>query len=215
MSFPVQAFIDSLTQFSGTNLFNPWRDVSDADAGDHMPAVRRRLLAQHLDCPSPRAIFVNDTNNFYGSRQTGVPMTSEYLILNGRIPRLYYNERMTNTPGMSHDPAAGTFWQFLNRSTIADQTLCWDLLPFQPFRPSTGLNRTPEREEYDAGYIWLQQLLIAHEGVPVVAIGARVRDMMRRYKLHADYFVRHPSRGGINDARDAIDSISGRTATPA
>lgn len=212
MTFPIDAFVDSLQGFdTGRDLFNPWRDVTADDAHDNMPQVRRDLLRQHLWCAVPRLIIVNDTNNYYGSRQTGVPLTSEYLILNRRVPRLQYDQRMTNTANMFADPSAGLFWQLLPQAGLAEQTLCWDVLPFQPYRASSGMNRKPSDDEFALGKAWLQELLGAFPDAAVLGVGAQVRDTLRQLGRNADW-VKHPSRGGAGTLKAILNDIASRDA---
>lgn len=212
MSFPIDAFVDSLAEFDGKDLFNPWRNTTDTDISPQMPQIRQNLLKQHLSCATPRLIIVNDALNYYGSRQTGVPLTSEYLVLNHRIPRLSCDHRMTNTPNMFNDPSAGFFWQLLHRHSLAERTLCWDLLPFQPYRPSTGLNRTPKPDELDVGMAWIDELLRAFAGTPVLAVGARVRDELKKLGVRDAINTPHPSRGGVPKTKAAIEEIAGMAA---
>jgi hypothetical protein len=211
MSLPIDAFISSLTDFRGENLHNPWAEVSETDISDDMPALRRRLLKQHLLCPTPCVILVNDTNNYYGSRQTGVSMTSEYLVINRRIPRLNRVDRITNTTNPMHDTVAAYFWQVLHRHGIADYTICWDLLPFQPYRPSTGLNRKPTKDELACGRIWLHELLVAYPNVPVIGVGARVRNELQHMGRREAFFVANPARSDESAADQVIMDIAARS----
>ena len=54
----IETFIQHLSEYQGTNVFNPWRDYdAQCDIGPQAPAVRRRQLHDYLQYRLAKASY--------------------------------------------------------------------------------------------------------------------------------------------------------------
>ena len=84
----VSRFLRLLTQPCGPHTFNPWTDLDPTtDAEPDAPTQRLVRLRAHLDC-SPHSILIGEAPGYQGCKVSGIPFTSERLILEGAIPRV-------------------------------------------------------------------------------------------------------------------------------
>lgn len=178
MQLPVDAFVDGVASFAQAGLYNPWREPHEDDAAGDMVALRKELLAKHLRAPMPSLLLIGEAGNYFTSRVTGVPMVSEHLLINERIPRLSIEQQISNGKSPVADAAAATIWNVLHAEGVAERTLCWDILPWQPYRVAGKRNRAPAEEELMLGGDLLKELLAVNPNALVVGIGARARSVL-------------------------------------
>ena len=76
-------FVESLTAYSGTNVFNPWRDSDGvADVGAMAPAIRRLNLTAYLGLRQDvDYIFMAEALGYQGGHFSGVALTCERMLL--------------------------------------------------------------------------------------------------------------------------------------
>ena len=220
MRFRPQPFVESLSKIeipdnSAGTLLNPYFEPVDVDIDNDMPARRRLYLENHIARCEPTLILVTDTLTYYGSRQTGVPLTSEWLVINNRIPRVPLTPknlppggRLTNTDQPFNEPGASAIWQSLTLNNLADRTICWPVLPLQPYRADTGHNRMPTKEEMELGLRWLDMLIQFSGQAEVITIGSRVRDLFSKHKMPYRCALKQPSRGGITEYNQVFSEIA-------
>jgi len=108
MKIPPQKFVESLAHLELPDnpdgpLLNPYFSPLAVDIDNEMPARRRLYLANHIAHAAPVLILVTATLSYDGSRLTGVPLTSEWLVINDLVPRA-----PLNSPATICQPAAGS-----------------------------------------------------------------------------------------------------------
>lgn len=184
------------------DVFNPWvhHDDSTDLAGD-APAARRSRLLAHLDVAA-RHVLIGEAAGYQGCKVSGMPFTSERLILAGAIPRISKPAaRLTARTRPWSEPSATTVWGTLQALGIAEHTVLWNAYPWHPHKP--GLlhsNRTPTRTERLVGVPVLHALLDLFPGARVFAVGRNAEASLQEMGITATP-LRHPSMGGAMEFR--------------
>lgn len=206
---PLDTFWQLLDQPSTRDVFNPW---TDHDAGTDLrrdaPRFRRERLAAHLDT-DPAVILVGEAPGYQGCHVTGIPFTSERLVIAGSIPRVSAEApRLSSRRLPWSEPSATTVWGILHQLGLAERTVLWNAYPWHPYKPGNRQsNRTPTPAEREAGVPVLRALLAAFPHARVFAVGRTAEASMRDAGQAAEA-LRHPSMGGAalfrGQLRDAL-----------
>ncbi len=216
-----EQFVASLSHYRATAVFNPWRDMdSQHDRDDRGPAIRRQQLLGYLQ----ERIGVADTLlcaeaiGYQGGHFSGIPMTSERLLLGGLSHKNLYPEmvfqnlspqrtsRADLKPQGFTEPTATIVWGFLAEQGIDPRrVILWNAFPWHPYHPAKGMlsNRTPKETELVAGHQMLMQLLKLGQFRQVVAIGEKSALQLQQLGIAA-VKVRHPANGGAGKFRSQM-----------
>jgi uracil-DNA glycosylase len=166
--------------------------------GVRQNAIRRsnlRLYFQQIG--TPRILLVGEAPSYRGGRLTGIPFTSESIMLCGARPFLGSHRGYRKaTPGrkLSTEASATMVWAAIRH--IDPLPLLWNAFPFHPFaagNPSS--NRVPAVGELLIGAPFLESLLQLFPIERVVAIGNQAERSLTHLGI-AHQKVRHPSQGG-------------------
>lgn len=209
------AFLRSLQDAVPADVFNPWTQC-DATTDLTADAARRRLarLRAHL-ATDAIAVLVGEAAGYQGCKVSGIPFTSERLILEGAIPRIDAPAgRLSSRLRPWSEPSATTVWKTLHALGIAPRTVLWNAYPWHPHKPGMRhSNRTPTRAERVAGVPVLEALLRLFPGARVFAVGRNAECSLAELGIAA-IGLRHPSMGGAatfaRQLRAAIGEASGR-----
>jgi uracil-DNA glycosylase len=167
----MEELIERLRRASIGATFNFYRDGEGAAGRCHR---LRTYLEVRQNAP---LLLVGEAAGHRGARVSGIPFTSERQ-LTGRGPA---------------EATATIVRRTLAELGLEDQTLCWNVVPTHPHRPSLPhTNRRPTRVEIDASRPFMRELA---QGRTVVAVGR-----LAEAALGAPY-VRHPSHGGAAEFR--------------
>ena len=170
----MEELIERLRRATIGATFNFYRDGDGADARRH------RLLAYLEARDSAPLLLVGEAAGHRGARVSGIPFTSERQ-LTGRGPA---------------EATATIVRRTLAELGLEEETLCWNVVPTHPHRPSRpNTNRAPTRAEIDISRPFLHELA---RGRTVVAVGR-----VAQAALGAPY-VRHPSHGGAAEFRRGL-----------
>lgn len=192
------SFFRSLLRASGPRTFNPWTDRDPGtDASSSAPQDRLERLRAHLSIPA-RYILIGEAAGYQGCKVSGIPFTSERLILAGAIPRIAPDcDRLTSRLRPWSEPSATTVWRTLHEQGIAEETLLWNAFPWHPHKPGNRQsNRTPTAAERELGLPILERLLDLHPGARVFAVGRNAEVSLGLLSRPA-IPLRHPSMGGV------------------
>lgn len=198
-------FFSLLQQQAGPDAFNPWRDVDPGtDAVSDAAAARRERLSAFL-AAQPRWLLLGEASGYQGAHVSGIPFTSERLLLEGAIPRVDVGGRRLSTrPRPWSEPSATTVWGTLHALGRAGSTLLWNACPWHPHRPGQlQSNRTPTPAERRAGIPVLEALLRAFPGVRCFAVGRLAAQSLAEFGVPATP-LRHPSMGGATAFREGL-----------
>jgi len=164
----------------------------------------------------PRSLLVGEAAGYRGCRLTGIPFTSEQIIMNsvavngpgtGRI--LFGSENGYRLAAENRRPlgeaTATVVWAGITK--LEPIPLLWNAFPFHPHqagRPQS--NRRPSSDELSVGRQFMLTLLELFNLQQVIAVGRVAEKALKEIGLTTQY-VRHPSHGGRQGFLSALSSI--------
>ena len=193
-------FFRSLARMPGPHTFNPWADYDPStDISSSAPRERRERLRAHLSKPA-RYILIGEAAGYQGCKVSGIPFTSERLILSGEIPRISTNgNRLTSRARPWSEPSATTVWRTLFELGAAEHTILWNAFPWHPHKPQEPFsNRTPTPAERALGLPVLECLLSLYPNARLFAVGRNAECSMHSLGGRRAIPLRHPSMGGAS-----------------
>jgi len=198
-------------------LFNPWSQIDEEnDIGPHSSAIRRKHLAVYFRerLGKARLAIVGEALGYRGGHFSGIPMTSERMLL-GKQPVILagIKPRRTSKPSICPDgfsePTATIVWgALLKIGILPDEFVLWNAFPWHSFDPHRGLlsNRTPNKSEQLSGRPVLKAFLELFACEQIVALGKIAAAQLEQLDVNA-YCVRHPASGGAKLFRQQIAAI--------
>src|SRR5215216_830885 len=210
----LEDFLWLLKTNPSTAVFNPWWEVDvQNDIGPTACGIRRKQLCVYLRerFVNARVAIVGEALGYRGGHFTGIPMTSERMLLGkqGNIVAAI-KPRRTSKPeicptGFS-EPTATIVWSALLRLGLkSDEFVLWNAFPWHSFDPRRGLlsNRTPNKSEQLSGRPVLRVFLQLFSCDQVVALGKIAAAQLEQLGVNA-HCVRHPASGGAKLFRQQI-----------
>lgn len=211
MSHPALArFYRLLLAQCGAHVFNPWtqRD-EDNDGGLNGPAARLQRLRAHLRVDA-RRVLIGEASGYQGAHVSGIPFTSERVILAGAVPRVQVRAARLSLRHIPwSEPSATTVWGTLHALGIAQTTVLWNAFPWHPHKPGRlQSNRTPTRAERVLGLAALDALLHAFPQAQLFAVGRHAQLALGQLGREA-IALRHPSMGGARRFSEGLRAAVG------
>lgn len=221
-----ERFVTSLSDYRAPAVFNPWAEVDgDNEQGHQGPDIRRRQLSCYLKerIGVADSLLCAEAIGYQGGHFSGIPMTSERLLLGGLVHKGLHPEMVfrglvpqrTSLPAVRQqgftEPTATIVWGFLADQKIDPRrVVLWNAFPWHPYQPQRGLlsNRTPTDEELAAGHKVLQQLLALGRFRQVIAVGEKSALQLHKLGITATK-VRHPANGGAGRFRVQMHELLG------
>jgi uracil-DNA glycosylase len=207
----MEEFLALLQARTPRDVFNPWTQ-RDAGTDLHRDAAARRQarLRAHV-AGDIRVLLLGEAPGYQGCHVSGIPFTSERLILAGAIPRLPAEGRLSTRERPWSEPSATTVWGTLHELGIAGEVMLWNAYPWHPHRPGElQSNRTPTREEREQGLPVLRALLAAlGPELRIFAVGRTAEASLADAGV-ASEALRHPSMGGAAQFRAQLRAALGR-----
>jgi uracil-DNA glycosylase len=210
-------FLRLLTAFPSGAVFNPWWEFDEEnDIGPHSPAIRRKHLAVYFRerVGTARLAIVGEALGYRGGHFSGIPMTSERMLLGKRQDIVAgIKPRRTSRPsvcpnGFSEATATIVWGALLRLGLKPDQFVLWNAFPWHSFDPHRGMlsNRMPNKSERAAGLPVLKAFLELFPRDQVVALGKIAAAQLEELNVNA-HCVRHPASGGAKLFRQQIAKI--------
>lgn len=216
----ITAFVTRLaqTQLEGP-LFNPYAVQVANPQLTLANAIRREnlllFLSYHVtNCP--RLMLVGEAPGYRGCRLTGVPFTSEAIILDQRTTPFGAEAGFRKTAEREtivKEATATMVWSALaGRRPLP---LLWNALPFHPHdltQPDS--NRRPTRQELVLGAPFLVEMMEIFRPQVVVAIGRSAEGSLAYAGVGRFQRLRHPSHGGKKaffEGLARIDALTGNS----
>jgi uracil-DNA glycosylase len=199
MDAGIRLLLDQLAALPGSDrLFNPY---AESQPGGE---TRRQNCALYLDDMlkrQPQTVMVFEAPGYRGCRFSGVPVTSERIMLRGIEQWGLFGEGYCPTsdiPGGYAEMTATILWEALQQ--YADQPpLIWNTVPLHPHQPGKALsNRTPTIGEQRAGAALIDDVIALFRPSRVLAVGRTAQNMLAERGVDA-LPLRHPSQGGKPD----------------
>jgi uracil-DNA glycosylase len=154
MTITIEQLISAIADYQEPKVFNPWSQSCPNEISTKYFLQRRKNLKAHLSCPDPLCILIGEAAGFRGARFTGVPFTSEKLLVDQAIPRVENpkGERITTRHIPWKEPSATIVWKELHKHQVADRTILFNAVPWHPEGKDGPLtNRAPNADEKKAG----------------------------------------------------------------
>jgi uracil-DNA glycosylase len=204
----LESFIQAISEPRFPGLFNPWSEQSDHESNPDGALGRRERLKSHLSCPEPRILLIGEAAGYQGCRFSGIPFTSERLLLEGKIPRV---DKLASRISLRHrpwsEPSATIVWKTLDVLNLTEHVVLSNAVPWHPFGERGPLsNRTPTRYERENGQAYLLLFLRLFTDVPVVALGKTASRSLNALGV-AHTQVRHPAYGGALKFREGLSRV--------
>ena len=208
-------------------VFNPWWQADDKnDIGENALGIRRKQLRAYLGdrLGKVRLAIVGEALGYRGGHFTGIPMTSERILLGrnknvGIGAKQFFSDIVacrTSKQEICRDgfsePTATIVWSSLLKLGIKPtEFVLWNAFPWHSFDPDERLlsNRTPTRSERAAGLPVLKAFLKLFPCDQVVALGRIATAQLEATDVDASRLrgIRHPASGGAKLFRKQIAEV--------
>jgi uracil-DNA glycosylase len=220
----VEKFIRLLKESPPGAVFNPWWEVDQQnDISQRAPAIRRQQLRTYFRqrLGKARVAVVGEALGYRGGHFSGIPMTSERILLgkkkdSGVEPTRVFSgvkPRRTSKPQKCRDgfsePTATIVWSTLLKLGFpSEQFVLWNAFPWHSFDPRRSIlsNRTPTKKERGAGLPVLRAFLDLFPCGGIIALGNVAASQLTELNVQA-VRVRHPASGGAKLFRQQISRI--------
>ena len=197
MDSEINSFIEILASVQASaSFFNQYsHEVS-------VNCVRRKnlfLYLQQMANIQPQILLVGEAPGYRGCRLTGVPFTSEFILLEGLEQLGLFGEsrgygKTEEFRKTMREASASIVWKTL--VTTPRLPLIWNAFPFHPFQAENEQsNRKPTRNELTIGKEFLQELIQLFDIKTVIAVGNTADATLNVMGITCEK-VRHPSYGG-------------------
>lgn len=214
MEHVLMEFVESLANMDVTpHVYNQY------DYSNKENEIRRNNLLIYLKKIyklNPKILLVAEAPGHRGSRLTGVPFTSEYILMNNVEGTNFYGKEAgfklaCKKETLLKEATATIILETLIKYDIL--ALAWNSFPFHPHKPGISQsNRTPLKKEIALGQEPLLKIIDIFNIEHVVAIGRKAEGSLKQLNIAADY-VRHPAQGGKNEFVQGINNIKGKLFT--
>jgi len=188
---------DALRAFRGEGAFNQYAETDpelDLPGADR---IRLANLALYLDAfRDAKNVLVGEAPSFNGCRFSGIPFTSEELLM-GRSPLPWADglpfKRTSMRDRLMVEHSASIVWELISgRKDI----VLWNAFPWHPYKPGVkDRNRKPAIGEIEAASGALRIFTGLYPDASVYAVGRTAEHALAEIGIHAEY-IRHPARGG-------------------
>lgn len=212
----IAALVELIAALPGSErLFNPYAPIGEA-AADIRRANLTRYLADML-ARRPRVLMLFEAPGYRGCALSGVPVTSERIMLAG-IPKWgLFSEGYVPTSGQPDGVAemtASILWNALVEYA-PEPPLIWNAAPLHPHRPGQPhSNRAPAVAEREMGLDFIQSVLgLFGEFQTVLGVGRTAQAALARLGRPA-IPLRHPSQGGKAEFIAGLWAALGREDPP-
>lgn len=204
----MQDFLEELATTRVTsNVFNQYSYEYKENS------IRRKNLLIYLrqmDKLKPKIILIGEAPGYKGCRLTGVPFTSEYILM-GKMKGvdLFGEDNGYRLVGenfrLTKEATATMIWQALLRHKII--VLGWNAFPFHPHKKGDGRsNRTPLKAELLIGEKFIYKMIQIFKIEKLVAMGNKAGESLSQLGIKHQQ-VRHPAQGGKKDFNKGIDLL--------
>jgi hypothetical protein len=223
----IERFIRLLKKSPSGAVFNPWWQIDKQnDLVRSASSIRRKQLAAYLHkrLGKARLVVIAEALGYRGGHFTGIPMTSERILLGkkrdgGIKPEYVFSSPagagpcQTSNPkkcpnGFSEPTATIVWGSLLGLGLKPEQFVLWNAFPWHSFDQRRGMlsNRMPTRRERSAGLSVLKAFIGLFPCNEIVALGNVAASQLKELNIES-HRVRHPASGGAKLFRQQIGKI--------
>ena len=205
----IRQLIDQLADLPETErLFNPYARRHDPES-----AIRRENLSLYLHdmlSRQPRLLLLAEAPGYRGCARTGIPVTSERIMLAGIEKWRLFGDGYrptTDQPNGMAEMSATILWGALIEH-LAEPPVIWNTVPLHPHKTGNrDSNRTPTVSELEIGKPFISAVLDLFGFEQVCAVGRKAERVLGEMGVTCHY-LRHPSQGGKADFVAGLKEIS-------
>ncbi|MDF2558350.1 MAG: uracil-DNA glycosylase-like protein [Bacillales bacterium] len=192
----VRAFVEELaTTVVPPNVYNQYSYECPENS------VRRENLLIYLQQMSilrPKVLLVGEAPGYRGCRCTGVPFTSDHLLMKNKD--LFGEEKgyklASKGDKLLKEATATIIWETLVKYNFT--VLSWNAFPFHPYKNGNcESNRAPIKKELIIGEKSLLKMIEIFHIEKVIAMGNKAEESLTKLGIVCEK-VRHPAQGGKN-----------------
>ncbi len=202
---PYDAFIACLADLPAIpSAFNPYlADMPGSETRRHNLALYLRRMADRV----PRVFLIGEAPGYRGCRVTGVPFTSEAVLLADPAPFGLFGIQAGFRGSADYPPAcreatATILWRVLGELDVLP--LLWNAFPLHPHSSELpDSNRPPTSRELSIGRPAVEDLLALYDVDKVIAVGKKAAAALEHWGIPAAQ-VRHPGHGGKEAFRHGL-----------
>lgn len=204
----IETFVEELALIEAMpNVYNQYSYEHEENS------IRRENLMIYLKQMyklKPKIILVGEAPGYRGCRLTGVPFTSEHLLMNNINGLEIFGRENGYRLALEKDKllkeaTATIIWNTLVQYDM--MVLSWNTFPFHPHKKDNGeSNRTPLKKELLIGEKPLLQMIEMFNIEKVVAMGNKAEESLKKLGISCEK-VRHPAQGGKNEFVEGIRMI--------
>ena len=218
----INHFLTLLHKPATCQVFNPWVEVDKENDMDKTAPEKRLLnlkwyMEERLGA---EYLLLAEALGYQGGHFTGIPMTSERIILGHKTDQGIYPDHVCRSPLYRtsntkkhrdgfNEPTATIVWgKLIHEGLDTRNFVLWNAFPWHPFKKSKGLlsNRTPTNAEMMEGAKVLEALLQAFDFKKIIALGNKADGSLRAMGIKTEK-VRHPAMGGAERFREQFLKI--------
>lgn len=158
----------------------------------------------------PKYLLLSEAPGYQGARLTGVPLTSEYILLNGieSLGIFGRNKGYRKTKEFDRErkePSATIVWKAIAESK--QLPLLWGSYPFHPHETDNiWSNRRPSPDEVKLGQQFFKELNNIFGIKEIVAVGRVAQSSLNSLGIECK-MIRHPANGGAKLFRQGLFKI--------
>lgn len=204
----LKEFIENIANIQVTpNVYNQYDYSSKANE------IRRNNLLiyfKKIYKLNPKVLFVGEAPGYRGCRLTGIPFTSEHLLMNNMNGMNFFGKKAgyklaCEKDKLMKEATATIIWETLIKYHILP--LSWNSFPFHPYKSGVSeSNRTPLKKELLIGEKPLLEIIKIFNIHHIIAIGRKAEGSLKKLNIPAHY-VRHPAQAGKNEFVEGIKKI--------
>ena len=157
-----------------------------------------RLYLNTMLLRKPKYLIVGEAPGYNGCRWSGIPFTSEAILVNNPFFNQDYKVRDIKKP--QKESSATIVWNCLDEINV--YPLMWNAFPFHPYKDKTNSNRAPNSQELKFGSEILRELISIFniDKENIFAIGKKAEASLSSFDSFNNVkYIRHPSNGGKKD----------------
>ncbi len=158
----------------------------------------------------PHDLFVGEAPGYNGCKLTGVPFTSEKIIIDESIPifGLHKGYKIHNLQMIQGEPTSTIVWETLK--PLKYYPLFWNAFPFHPYSEvNRESNRRPNHDELEIGKKVLIDIIELFQIKRVFSIGNVAYETLLKMNMQTEK-IRHPVHGGKNAFCQKMSAIANK-----
>lgn len=199
----IKQFVQSLSQPSSNKTF-----INQYSYESKSNKIRRANLLAYLSrfkTNKSNILLVGEAPGYRGSRRTGVPFSSEKILITNRFFNSNNKFEIENATVPYEEISASIVWKTMDE--LQFYPLIWSSFPFHPHElQNKETNRRPTIKEINLGKKYLKQLIDIFEIQIIVSVGRIAQKTLNDLGFQSTY-LRHPSHGGAKLFQVGLSNI--------